>query len=415
MPGNDAPIKPPVRNEPQKQRSTSRGMWIAYAASACALVVALAAVLFSGASPSRSVANPAASGFHASAAVTSMLELSLLSASGKTTPEFHLTDQRGKPMTLAEFSGRAVVLTFNDDRCQDLCTLLAEDVIAADHDLGTNQDKIAFVSINANLYYPTVADVGAWTDSHGLRDVKNWYFGTGTAQQLDDIASAYQVPVTHNATEKTVEHGAEVFYIDARGREVGIGRFGDTSANTALYGHDLAQLAMSLLPAAERSAVGGTPDQPVKVSGALGSSPSSISVPLLGAHGSLSTAGDPNNYTVLNFWSNSCTACVAELPGLQKVHMMFGNAVGFLGVDVADSTASELRLVSATGIRYAIANDADGQVSGLFQIAELPFAVILDPAGKVVVRHPGLFTAEQLAYVLEGLDPSLQKLDTLKG
>lgn len=411
---NNTPRQQPGQNEPQKPRRTSRGLWIAYAASAGALVAALIAVLFSGAPPSSSAVNPAVSGFHASAAVTSMLELSQLSASGGTMPDFHLTDQRGKPMTLTEFRGRAVVLMFNDDRCKDLCTLLAEDVIAADRDLGSHQSKIAFVSINANSYDLSVADVGAWTNSHGLKDVNNWYFGTGTPQQLDQIASAYEVPVTHNAAERTVEHGAEVFYIDPHGHEVGIGGFGDTSANTALYGHDLAQVAMSLLPQEQRSAVTGASSQSAKVSGALGSSPSPMTLPLLGSQGSVSTAAEATGYTVLNFWSSTCTACVAELPALQKAHLMYGTAVNFLGVDVADSTASGLRLVSATGIDYPVANDSAGTVSGAYQIAELPFTVVLNPAGKVVVRHPGLFTTEQLAYVLEGLDPSLQKLDTLK-
>jgi hypothetical protein len=48
-------------------------------------------------------------------------------------------------------------------------------------------------------------------------------------------------------------------------------------------------------------------------------------------------------------------------------------------------------------------------------VADLPFTVILDPNGKVAIRHPGLFTETQLAYVLEDLQPSLQKLDTLGG
>ena len=396
-------------------------MWIAYGASAIALVVALAAVLFSGNSPSGATANSGAalnsavSGLHTSAAVTSMLELSPLSASGQAMPEFRLTDQRGNPMSLAEFRGRAVVLTFNDDRCQDLCTLLAESVVAADHDLGTHQNRVAFVSINANSYYPRVSDVAAWTDSHGLGKTANWYFGTGTAKQLSDASDAYEVPVTRDAKTKTIEHGAEVFYIDPEGHEVGIGGFGNTSADTEIYGHDMAQLAMSLLPRSERSAVGGTSGPPATVSGGLGSSPAPVSVPALMTSGSVSTAADPKHYTVLNFWSSSCTACITELPGFEAVHAMYGNAVDFLGIDVADNAALGRKLGATTGIDYPVGNDATGRVSGSFQVADLPFTVVLDPNGKVVIRHPGLFTEEQLAYVLEDLEPSLQKLDTLDG
>jgi len=94
---------------------------------------------------------------------------------------------------------------------------------------------------------------------------------------------------------------------------------------------------------------------------------------------------------------------------------MYGNAVDFLGIDVADDAILGRKLATRTGIDYPVGNDSAGTVSGSFQVAELPFTVILDPNGKVVIRHPGLFTADQLIYVLEDLEPSLQKLDTLGG
>ncbi len=398
------------RHDPRKARPTIRGLWIAYAVTAIALVAVLIAVLVPAAPPSGSGANPAVSGIHTSAAVSSMLELSPLSASGGAMPGFALTDQRDEPMTLAGFRGRAVVLSFNDDRCQDLCTLLAEDVLAADHDLGVHQKEIAFVSINANSFYPKTSDVRSWSDSHGLGRVANWYFGTGSPQQLKAVADAYGVPVTRDATNRTVEHGSEVFYIDPGGREVGVGGFGNTSANTALYGHDMAALAMSILPRAEQHRVEGTSEQATKVSGALGSSPSAITLPSLVGHGQVSLGTASNAYTVLNFWSSTCTACTTELPYFQKVHEMFSGEVGFVGVDVADSPALGLKLVRETGIDYPVANDSTGKASGAFEVADLPFTVILDPAGTIVVRHPGLFTTEQLLYVLEGLDPALQKI-----
>lgn len=412
MPASDTPS---TQQKVPPKAPKIRGLWIAYAVAACALVAVLVAVLIPAAPSSGGSAHPAVSGIHASTAVTSMLELSPLSASGGAMPKFNLTDQRGKPMTLAEFRGRAVVLSFNDDRCEDLCTLLAEDVAAANRDLGTHQKSVAFVSINANPYYPKASDVKAWTDSHGLASAANWYFGTGTPKQLKAAAAAYEVPITLDAQDKTVEHGSEMFYIDPQGDEVGIGGFGNTSANTALYGHDMASVAMSMLPKTERHQVAGTSEQATKVSGALGSSPAAIALPSLAGHGQVSTGANPKDYTVLNFWSSSCTACVTELPYFQKVHTMFSGAVNFVGVDVADTPALGMKLVGETGIDYPVANDSTGKASGAFEIADLPFTVILDPAGKVVIRHPGLFTTEQLLYVLEDLQPQLQKLDTSAG
>ena len=85
-----------------------------------------------------------------------LLELDPLTDVKVTAPAFSLTDQDGKPMSLADYRGMPVVLSFNDDKCTDLCTLLAQDVRTADTDLGPAAKKIAFVSINANPYLPII-------------------------------------------------------------------------------------------------------------------------------------------------------------------------------------------------------------------------------------------------------------------
>jgi hypothetical protein len=80
--------------------------------------------------------------------------------------------------------GRGVLLSFADDRCQDLCTLLAEDVATADRDLGPLAKSVAFTSIDANQYGRSVSVVEASTDNYGLASAKTCYFGSGSAKTL---------------------------------------------------------------------------------------------------------------------------------------------------------------------------------------------------------------------------------------
>ena len=143
---------------------------------AVAAAVALAVVAFL---PSGSAATPAGPGETG----LSSAETTLLAAEPMTptaAPGFTLTDQHGRRSRLSDFRGRAVVLSFNDDRCTDICTLFAEDVVAADRDLGADRSRVAFVSVNANPFFPAVADVREWSDAHGLGDVANWTYDTGS-------------------------------------------------------------------------------------------------------------------------------------------------------------------------------------------------------------------------------------------
>ena len=118
------------------------------------------------------------------------------------------------------------------------------------------------------------------------------------------------------------------------------------------------------------------------------------------------SAGDlKGQVTVLNFWASTCTACVGELADLQKVSAEFAGRADVIGIDVSDDAAAARQVTRQAGTGYRLAVDADGSLAGRYRIFGLPYTVILDPTGRVVIRHPGSFTAEQLEYVLDSLLP----------
>ena len=380
-------------------------LWLA---AGIAVIVAFALIVINATTPptTTSPAN-AATAPGITAASATLIQLDRLSGKAQQAPDFALTDQRGTHIDLHTFAGRSVVLMFNDDECQDLCTLLAQDVVAANHDLASRAKNVAFVSINANPYYPNVGAVADWTKQHDLGGASNWYFGTGDPATLAATAQDYGVPIEKDDATRTVVHGTEIFFIDPSGREVALGQFGTDAANTSAFGNVMAQMAVDLLPKSLRGTVGGTDQVDVDSgSAAIGSHPKSFDLPSLTGGRYAGVSSTPGQYTVVNFWASTCSACAAELPDLQKAHTQAGEKVRFLGVDVADNPAAAKTFAEAAGVSYPLALDAKGTIAGRFQITGLPYTVILDPKGKVIIRHPGDFTAEQLEYILESLTVS---------
>lgn len=384
-------------------------------AAATVVLIGFAAVLVAAARQSSDGANApsaAAAAPGISSAAASLLQLDPLGDAATKAPGYRLTDQRGNRITPAAFHGRSVVLTFNDDECRDLCTLLAQDVALAGHDLGSAASRIAFVSINANPYHPAVSDVASWSNSHGLGGDANWYFGTADPATLAAVARAYGVPIELDAAQQTVVHGTEIFFIDPSGVERALGQFGTDSASTAPFAHTMAQEAVDLLPASQRRPVAGSAAVDLSADGTgVGAKPKPFSLPALNGSGRAgpATATASGHYVVLNFWASTCTACVGELADLQKVSNEFAGRAELIGIDVSDDTGAARAATRRAGTSYPLAVDADGSVAGRFRVSGLPYTVILDPTGHVVIRHPGAFTAEQLEYVLDSLVPPATK------
>jgi cytochrome oxidase Cu insertion factor (SCO1/SenC/PrrC family) len=339
-----------------------------------------------------------------------LLALDPMTGEGSVTaPATSLTNEDGKPLSLAQFRGKVAIVTFNDDQCTDLCALLAQDVIAADRDLtASERANIAFVSINANPYYPAPSDALAWSRQHGLAGLGNWYYGTGSPAQLAAAAKAWGVPIQLDPSTKDVVHGTQIFVVGPHGNEVDLAQFGTEAADTAPFGHGLAQVAVDALPRSERGEVAGR-GLPAPLGGGteVGDTPAAISLRQLGGANMISTRSDRGKYTVLNFWASSCAACTSEMPDFQREFRELGGRVAFLGIDVSDQTDAARSFAAKYGVSYPLVTDPKGAVAGHFRITGLPYTVILSPTGKVLVRHPGSFTHDELDYVLRSLDSSL--------
>jgi cytochrome oxidase Cu insertion factor (SCO1/SenC/PrrC family) len=133
-------------------------------------------------------------------------------------PAFQLTDQDGRPVSLAGLRGKVVLLTFLDPVCTSDCPLIAQEFRAADQLLGANRRNVELVAIAANPVYHTAAYTRAFDRQEGLASLSNWKFLSGPLPELRRVWHDYYFPVQIVRAGGMVLHGDVAYVIDASGR-----------------------------------------------------------------------------------------------------------------------------------------------------------------------------------------------------
>ena len=152
-----------------------------------------------------------------STATANLMALSPVPA--RPAPNFTLTDQNGHTLSLSSFRGRAVILEFMDPHCVDICPLVAQEYVDAYHDLGAAASKVAFVAINVNQYFASVANMKTFSTEHSLTTIPSWHFFTGTSAALHAAWHDYNIEVIAKNPRSDIIHTSALYIIDAKGRE----------------------------------------------------------------------------------------------------------------------------------------------------------------------------------------------------
>jgi cytochrome oxidase Cu insertion factor (SCO1/SenC/PrrC family) len=132
-------------------------------------------------------------------------------------PGFTLTDQAGRPVSLASLRGKVVLLTFLDPVCTSDCPLIAQEFRAADHLLGTGARNVEMVAVVANPVYRSVAYTRAFDAQEGLSTLPNWLFLTGTLSQLQLAWRNYAVAAQVLPAGGMIGHTDVAYVIDRTG------------------------------------------------------------------------------------------------------------------------------------------------------------------------------------------------------
>ena len=134
-------------------------------------------------------------------------------------PGFQLKDQVGQPISLSQFKGRPVVLTFFYTHCPDACPLTAEKLHQTLLALGNNAQKVGVIAVSVDPKGDTPATAQSFIQVHHLQGYLHYLLGTEA--ELSPVWSHYSVfaAPTPSATNGSVSHTTALFVIDGQGRE----------------------------------------------------------------------------------------------------------------------------------------------------------------------------------------------------
>jgi protein SCO1 len=131
-------------------------------------------------------------------------------------PEFVLTSQDGARVTLADFRGKVVAVTFILTRCTATCPVLTPMMSFVQDQLGNDfGTKIAFVSITVDPERDTPDVLKQYAQAFGA-DFVGWSFLTGGPKAIQEVTQRYGVHASKTA-DGDVEHTFLTSIVDSRG------------------------------------------------------------------------------------------------------------------------------------------------------------------------------------------------------
>ena len=174
------------------------------------IVAALSFVLIKGPSkpalPGNAQQHPAGSGY-----------LGTLALPAQPAPPIHLRNYLGQPVTLSEYRGKAVLVTFLYADCPTVCPLIASNLRVALNMLGRRASQVQVIAVSVDPRGDTPANVARFVSEHGM--VGRMQYLIGSAAELAPTWAAWHVGSSREVGQPDlVAHSALVYGISAGGR-----------------------------------------------------------------------------------------------------------------------------------------------------------------------------------------------------
>jgi protein SCO1 len=129
---------------------------------------------------------------------------------GATAPDFRLRDQNGKVVTMAEYRGRPVVVTFVYSTCKDTCPALVDQVRGALDDTGAD---VPLLAVSVDPAGDTRASAKQFLNARRMTGRARFLLGDERA--LAPVWKGYGVTPQRG----DLDHSATVVLVDGRGRQ----------------------------------------------------------------------------------------------------------------------------------------------------------------------------------------------------
>jgi protein SCO1/2 len=129
---------------------------------------------------------------------------------GVHAPEFTLTDQDGKRVSMSDYRGKPVVVTYVYSHCKETCPLQAQMVRGALDDLGA-QHQIPALAISVDPFGDTRASARAFLRRAHMTGRLRYILGT--RRQLQPVWRGFAI----QPQLRDSEHQAYITLVDAKG------------------------------------------------------------------------------------------------------------------------------------------------------------------------------------------------------
>jgi cytochrome oxidase Cu insertion factor (SCO1/SenC/PrrC family) len=320
------------------------------------------------------------------------------SLGGKTAPAFTLDNQFGKPVSLSQFKGHVVLLSFEDSECTTVCPLTTQAMVLAKELLGKAGDSVQLLGVDANPDATTVSDVMSYSRVHGM--VNEWDFTTGSTAQLKSVWKAYDIEVQIEAGQ--IDHTPALYVINQQGKMEELYLTPMAYSSVTQSAQVLAQEVSTLLPSHPKLAS-------LQSLAAIPPQDPTVSVSLPAAEGSGTVALGPGKARVVAFfttWLSETSNLTAEMKTL-NTYAKAASGKHLPALTAIDETSVEPSLSAVTSyvktlgpVDYPIALDKTGRIADGYGVQDQPWLALVNAAGKITWQHDGwvsLATLEKAA------------------
>lgn len=318
------------------------------------------------------------------------------SLGGRPAPDFTLLDQFGRPVSLSQFRGKAVIVAFVDSRCTTVCPLTTVSMVEALHLLGPAARHVQLLGIDANPVATRVADVRAYSVAHDM--MHSWLFLTGPLDKLKRVWKDYGVFV--QAAAGNIDHEPAIFLIRPDGREQTLFLTQMSYAAVSQQAQVLADATAAVLPKhpAARHSVslaarhGIPPTAPVTLSAVGGGQ---------AGHGTVQL-GRGHAHLVVFFasWLDETSDVTAQLSALNRYQAVAARR-GWPSVVAIDAATTEpnpgalprtLAQVRG-GLHYPVVLDRTGTLADGYGAQQVPWITLVSATGRELFTSSGWFSS----------------------
>ena len=295
-------------------------------------------------------------------------------------PDFTLTDQFGKRVSLRSFRGKVVVVSFNDPECTTICPLTTTALLHAKELLGPAASQVELLGVGANPEATQVKWVRAYSQAHGM--MHKWRFLTGSLPELKRVWRAYNVAAA--VVNGTIDHTPATFVIDTHGRESRFYLTPMAYSGTGQLGYEIAQSISALLP-------GHPPVRPESLTPiSLLGPKKSVTLPRAGG-GTVRLGPGSGPHLVLFFdtWETEVSDLSAQLQALNR-YQAAAKQKGLPPLVAIDEGGVERSPQALTGflrglphpLTFPVGVDDSGRVADGYRVQDSPWLTLVSGSGR---------------------------------